>query len=137
MKPPIEILLLDDDLMSNLINEKIFQITGYDVKVNSFTDAKAALKHLYDLVKFEIDFFPDVIFVDINMTGMNGWEFIDKLLALPETVLTKAHLYILTSSIDEEDINKSNSYSIIKGMHSKPLTEEIVVQSISKIIFRN
>ena len=76
MKSPIHILLLDDDPMSNLINEKIFQFSGYDLKISSFVDAKEALNFLRTIIKFEDEKFPDIIFADINMNGMSGWEFI-------------------------------------------------------------
>lgn len=136
MNLPIKILLLDDDPISNLINEKILQITGYDVKVNSFTDAKVALNYLNNVIKFEIDNFPDLIFADINMNGMNGWEFAEKLSVFPDIALNKLQFYMLTSSIAQEDINRTNAYSIITGINSKPLTEEIIVNYISKLIFK-
>ena len=137
MKSPIHILLLDDDPMSNLINEKIFQFSGYDLKISSFVDAKEALNFLRTIIKFEDEKFPDIIFADINMNGMSGWEFIDELSDFPEIFLRNCTVYMLTSSIDQGDIKKAETYEIIKDIISKPLTEEIVVRNISKIIFHN
>ena len=68
---------------------------------------------------------------------MSGWEFIDELSDFPEIFLSNCTIYMLTSSIDQQDIRKAEAYEIIKDIISKPLTEEIVVRNISKIIFHN
>ena len=136
MKSTFRILLIDDDVMSNLINERLFQISGYNLIVDSFVDAKEAIRFLKDSIKFEEDKFPDIIFADINMNGISGWEFVDEISKFPDTYLSKCTLYMLTSSIDQEDIKKSGTYSIIKDIISKPLTEEIVVKQISQLIFK-
>ncbi len=135
MNSQIHILLLDDDPMSNLINSRLFEISGYNVKVRTHVDAKEALNLLKELATFDLDEFPNLIFADINMYGMSGWEFAEDLAKFPNSLLDKSILYMLTSSIDKEDISKSESYPLIKELISKPLTEEIVVKYISKLIF--
>lgn len=135
MNSQIHILLLDDDPMSNLINSRLFEISGYNVKVRTHVDAKEALNLLKELATFDLDEFPNLIFADINMYGMSGWEFAEELAKFPNSLLDKSILYMLTSSIDKEDISKSESYPLIKELISKPLTEEIVVKYISKLIF--
>lgn len=136
MNSQIHILLLDDDPMSNLINSRLFEISGYNVKVRTHVDAKEALNLLKELATFDLDEFPNLIFADINMYGMSGWEFAEELAKFPNSLLDKSILYMLTSSIDKEDISKSESYPLIKELISKPLTEEIVVKYISKLIFK-
>lgn len=135
MNSHIHILLLDDDPMSNLINSRLFEISGYNVKVKIYVDAKEALNLLKELVKFELEEFPHLIFVDINMNSMSGWEFAEELSKFPDAVLDKSNLYMLTSSIDKEDITKAESYRLIKDLISKPLTEESVIKFISRLNF--
>ena len=133
MDSTIYILLLDDDPMSNLINERIFQISGYDVKISIQVDAKETLEKLKKIATEEKNKFPNLIFVDINMTGMDGWEFVEEFIKFPKTLLNNCHFYLLTSSLDMDDVSKSNTYSIIKEIISKPITEEIAIKYLSEI----
>lgn len=68
--------------------------------------------------------FPDVIFLDLNMPVMNGWQFLDEFSKIID-IDKKTKIYILSSSVNPADIQKSKEYKIVKNFISKPLTEEI------------
>jgi CheY-like chemotaxis protein len=55
---------------------------------------------------------------------MDGWEFLEEFQILPESYLKTCKIYMLTSSIDPSDIEKSAKYKIIQDFISKPLTSE-------------
>jgi CheY-like chemotaxis protein len=115
-----KILLIDDDQLNNLINSRI--ITKFsDYTVDSFTSGKDGLNYLRDC---EPELFPEVIFLDINMPVMDGWEFLEEYEKLPGHLTRNCSVIMLTSSIDVSDIEKSKRYRSVKEFMSKPLTLE-------------
>ncbi len=93
--------------------------------VNSHCFPEKALEELVALSESGGKEFPDIIFLDINMPRMDGWEFLQEFEKLPDTILNKCSVYMLTSSIDPNDIEKSKTYKTVKNFFSKPLTPEI------------
>ena len=65
---------------------------------------------------------PHVLFLDLNMPEMTGWDFLDKFNPNHE----EAQIYILSSSVDERDISKASQYSIVKDYLSKPLIKKYI-----------
>jgi len=119
------VLLIDDDSITNLLNEKIILKNEIANSVTKFTNAEIALHSLREIVQAaDINNFPDAIFLDINMPEMDGWEFLEQLLLLPDFHLLNCKVIMLSSSIDIADIQKSVSYSLITNFISKPLTPD-------------
>jgi CheY-like chemotaxis protein len=126
-----KILLVDDDQLNNLINTRI--ITKFsDYTVDSFTSGREGLKYLQAC---EPELFPEIIFLDINMPVMDGWEFLEELQKFPENAMQNTAVIMLTSSIDVNDIEKAKHYKIVREFMSKPLTLESLrlVTSMSKV----
>jgi CheY-like chemotaxis protein len=105
-----------------LINKRIIE-THFSFKTIAFTDPLQALEQLKQWL-VNATFLPEIIFLDIEMPDMNGWEFLDELHALPDTLIEKCYIIILTSSIDVDDIEKSKTYSVVRDFISKPLTTD-------------
>ncbi len=131
MKSIKRVLLVDDDPMTNLINEKIIHFTKGSSKVGSYLNQGKALDYLKKLVKNDSSQFPNVLFLDINMPEKNAWQFFDELKKFPKALLKKCKIFILTSSIDQEDIDKSKTYEMVNEFISKPLT----VGKLKSILF--
>lgn len=117
------ILLIDDDDINNLINTKIIKM-NYDLTVSAYTNAKIALSQLSQWIENSPDQFPHSVFLDINMPIMDGWEFLDEFQKFPIEVVSSCKVYMLTSSIDIDDIEKAKSYNAVCDFISKPLTAE-------------
>jgi len=116
-----KVLLVDDDPVTNMINGKIISMHT-QFKVEAFVNAKEALSKCTQLIAETPELFPDIIFLDINMPIMDGWEFLEEFEKYPSEILKKCSVYLLTSSIDAEDIAKSKEYRSVVELISKPLT---------------
>jgi len=126
MEHNYHILLIDDDRAFNFLNEKIIEFEKFATKISSHVDAREALIELKSLQETNPPGFPDFIFLDINMPEMDGWEFMEQFKLLNEEVKAKCRVFILTSSLNPIDIQKSKTYNEVKGFASKPLTTEIL-----------
>ncbi len=132
MEQKIEInnvVLIDDDPITNMINTKILQ-NHFKTKVNAFTSASIALDELKGISDSEK--IPDVIFLDINMPNIDGWQFLAEYEKLPSKQWQHCKLYMLSSSIDFGDIDKSKTFTSVKGFISKPLLPNTLVDLVSK-----
>ena len=118
-----KVLLIDDDPIANAINKKIIE-KKYSCRVTAFTDAVDALVQLKAWSVYETTAFPVVIFVDINMPRMNGWQFLDEFQKLPPALLQPCTVFLLTSSTDADDMQKSRTYHCVQDFISKPLTND-------------
>ncbi len=115
----LRVVLIDDDPISTFVTEKLIEKNVEEpVQFFKFTNARKALRELYKLR-------PNYLFLDLNMPEMNGWDFLDSLNGESEGT----EIYILSSSVDERDINRASTYSMVKDYLSKPL----IKKSISSI----
>lgn len=121
-KPVKEIILIDDDSISNMLNERIVKHLYPEKKVRVFDYAPDAISHLQQ----RDDLNEIIIFLDINMPDMNGFEFLD---AMCENY--ELNVFMLTSSVDKEDMRTAFSYRCVYGFITKPLKKSEVVNSIS------
>jgi CheY-like chemotaxis protein len=119
-------MLIDDDRAFNFLNEKIIEFEKFASKVTSHVSPVEALEELKQLAQSDPSGLPDFIFLDINMPDMDGWEFMDNFKTLPNEATAKTKVFILTSSLNPFDIQKSKTYDEIRGFASKPLTTEII-----------
>lgn len=116
------VLLIDDDEISNMINTEVIRIFDQKIFVRRYVSALKALEELQLLTENSSDKLPDVVFLDINMPFMDGWEFLEHFSKLPLYIRNKCGIHILTSSIAPDDIKQSGTYSNVKSFISKPLT---------------
>lgn len=107
-------MLIDDDEINNFINRKLLTRYDHDLAIMEYIVAREALDHLRNPDNAS----PDIILLDINMPEMNGWEFIGEFAKLN---LNETRVIMLTSSIDQRDEEKANSFAEVSGFFSKPL----------------
>lgn len=110
------IWFIDDDVINNLLNERLLKKHFPEIACKTFSEAEKAFEVLIN----NTDQLPDAIFLDINMPVMNGWDFLDNML----NKNLNLKVYMLTSSIDPKDQEKAMAYSAVKDFISKPLKEE-------------
>lgn len=117
-------MIVDDDPMFNMINKRIMRLSKFGEEIDAYLNGSDALLNLKAIMKTDVTKFPDVMFIDINMPLMDGWQFLDELNKFPEMVMEKCKIYMLTSSIDQNDFEKAMGYKIVSTLISKPLTTD-------------
>ena len=121
------ILLIDDDEATNFLHKIVIRNAKCAEKVVSVQSGKAALEYLCSKEDDEHPQ-PDLIFLDINMPVMNGWEFLERYKKLPENQKGKIMVVMLTSSLNPDDEVRSREYGEINKFLGKPLTKEMLVE---------
>lgn len=116
----LKFTIIDDDAINIYLVKEIIKSFSSDYKVNSYTDPGIALTYILDL-KTE-DFENLIIFLDLNMPVLDGWDVLNKLTEhFGNKLPSNAVVYILSSSDISEDIEKSKNYKIVNGFLTKPL----------------
>ena len=118
---PISIMLVDNDSDNNFFHERAIKKYDPNITVVSKTSGLAALEFL----KSTRNILPDIIFLDINMPGMNGWEFMDEYNLLEKEFQNRTILLMLTNSENPDDQKKAKSFNYISEYITKPLTKEL------------
>jgi CheY-like chemotaxis protein len=121
------VYLIDDDPTFNFITKLLLKKISFAEEIIDFSDASEALARLQRQSSTP-HLLPDLIFLDLNMPGMDGWDFLDVYKTLPNHFLQTCKLYILTSSIDPSDKSKSLSYQCVTDFITKPLALEKVTR---------
>ena len=132
MDSKINLLVIDDDDINIFIIKKIVEKTGFDIEMVARNNGQQAIDYLNETVAQNKPL-PRLVLIDINMPVMNGWEFIEAYETLG--IDQKVDMYILSSSVYENDIEKTKSYKAVKGFISKPLSMERLTELIKAIPF--
>ncbi len=127
MKIP-EIITVEDDPITSMLLRKLIERNKDIDHCTSFNNGEEA----FDFVKRRIqeNDTPQLILLDLNMPIMDGWQFLDALALFPES--RKIQVYVMTSSIDTGDFEKSKSYNMIKGYFYKPISPLLLSEVVSK-----
>jgi len=133
MKKPEFIILIDDDEATNYYHDVIIQDSGIDTRVLSFEYAEKALDYFRspDCI-FVKEHCKGIIFLDINMPGMNGWDFLKEFENLPDHPKESITIFILTTSENPIDLTKAEKSARVKGFIMKPLTTELLNGIVDK-----
>jgi CheY-like chemotaxis protein len=125
------IMLIDDNPHDNFFHEREIRKTNPEGIVIVKNSGKEALDYLRSKDK-ETDVKPDLIFLDINMPGMNGWEFLKEYRLLDEGTKNGAIVIMLTTSSNADDKAKAKTYDLVFDYITKPLTKEIMEDITSR-----
>ncbi len=119
------VLLIDDDEATNFYHTLILEEACAGVHVQSVTSAREGLDFLQSKGNFSNSPKPGIIFLDINMPGMTGWDFLEVYKELPEDIHARAVVAMLTTSVNPDDKERGSSIPEVKEFAHKPLTPEV------------
>jgi CheY-like chemotaxis protein len=117
------ILLVDDDAITVIITDRIIKHNGFAEEVIALNNGQEALDYLAKCADGSVKDIPEIIFLDLNMPIMDGWEFLEHYQKLSFGINNYPPVYILSSTADSEDQKKGMSYSFVKKFISKPLLQ--------------
>ena len=120
----------DDNIYINLVS-KIIEIIKLSENVLIFKNGKEALDFFINSIKDPEEYIiPQVIFLDLNMPIMDGWEFLDEYEKIRDKIDKKINLYVVSSSIDGRDIKRAKSIDAVLDYLTKP----IGIKDLEKIL---
>ncbi|MBN8569256.1 MAG: response regulator [Ignavibacteria bacterium] len=117
-------LIVDDDKANNMLCKMILQKTFAKAEVISYDSPREALNYINNHYLISDDNFKTVIFLDINMPDITGWEFLDIFKDFNENIRNFFTIYMLSSSVDYKDKNLATENPLVEGYIEKPLTRE-------------
>ena len=124
-------MLVDDNQDDNFFHERVIKKNNAADLVLTKTSALDALEYLKSKKNIE-NTHPDLIFLDINMPGMNGWEFLEEYNKLDKELQSQVIVVMLTTSENPDDKKKAKSLNILSDFKIKPLTKEMLEEIIEK-----
>ncbi|MFT4152221.1 response regulator [Parafilimonas sp.] len=125
MTYPKRILVVDDDPIFRLIAKKLLDKTGENLDITFKENGFEAITFLKQVIK-ENKTAPDLILLDIGLPILNGWEFMEEFIKIPQEATQHIQIYIVSSSAEPEDRSRSKSYPHVKAYVPKPLSIDIV-----------
>jgi CheY-like chemotaxis protein len=121
-------MLIDDNEIDNLINQKMIEAANICDRIFVHTGAKSAIEFLKNMEKVAVasveGFLPEIIFLDIDMPLMDGFQFLDEFEKLNDVTKEHCKVIMLTSSLNPLDMQKAKKNKLITKYLNKPLSQE-------------
>ncbi|TAH25500.1 MAG: response regulator [Cytophagales bacterium] len=124
------VMLVDDNEIDNLINQKMIEASGICEHIFVHSGARSAiefLKNIEKLVKGNLNLYlPEIIFLDIDMPLMDGFQFLEEFDKLSDSIKNNCKVVMLTSSLSPQDMSRAKkNLSVVKYLN-KPLTQDSI-----------
>ena len=123
------VFIVDDDEIYTFTLKSMMEGSNCTHDIMVYEDGASALEALTS--SFITDTVPDVIFLDLDMPHMNGWEFLDELSKLQQTSLPA--IYISSSTIFPEELERAKKNVLVTEFISKPISKEKLAEVCSKL----
>jgi len=112
---------IDDDRIDNMICLKIIQHVLPEADVQTFTNPETGFEYIKS-ESVNNNERKGIIFLDINMPTLSGWELLDKCNNFPESAKKQIKIFMLSSSVSHKDKQMAENNSLVQGFIQKPLT---------------
>ncbi len=119
----LKITLIEDDEVIVFLTKKIIKESGNSELLNVLNNGKKALEYFEENIE-NLESIPDIIFLDISMPVIDGWEFLEEFKAIKNKILKPISIYITTSSISQIDVEKAKLNTLVNDFIIKPISLE-------------
>jgi CheY-like chemotaxis protein len=126
------IMLIDDNPDDNFFHEREIKKTKLVDSVIVMNTGAKALEYLK--ANADEDIHPCLIFLDINMPGMNGWEFLEEYDKLDKELQSQGIVIMLTTSENPEEVSRAKSWNFVADYITKPLTKDLMIDALKKYL---
>ena len=120
-----KVLLIDDSKELNFLHQLVINHSGIADEVIAVQMAERGLEYLAEN-KENTSLLPDLILLDINMLGMDGWDFLAEFEKIKSDLKKAPIIIMITASNNPNDFYRATKYSSVSGCNSKPLTEAML-----------
>lgn len=124
------ILFIDDDPITLMLCKMVIKKASFSNEIATSKNGEEALQYFNTLKQIdsngEFKKQPQLIFLDLNMPVMGGWEFLESFSTSDYADYNKTKVIILSSTIDPEDLEKSKKYPMVLDFLSKPISKEML-----------
>jgi CheY-like chemotaxis protein len=130
-----KVIFIDDDPIALLLSRFVIAKSHFASEIVTLNDGQEAINYLYrsDVLEKNNTTEDLIIFLDLNMPIMDGWEFLEKFKTELYSDYQNVKIVLLSSSIDPDDIQKAKNFCMVIDFMSKPITKEILEAVLAKI----
>jgi two-component system, chemotaxis family, chemotaxis protein CheY len=118
-------IIVDDDEFSNRICVVLLKMLYPNTEIKSFIEPENALSFLKEDFALTSICNKTILLLDVNMPSMTGWEFLDEFKYFREEIRNNVSVFILSSSVDENDMEKTKKYGCLEFISKPPTTQSI------------
>jgi CheY-like chemotaxis protein len=126
------IFLIDDDPIFVYLTRRIITSIDCPCQINEFTDGELAIGYLKQICD-RTELLPHVIFLDLSMPVMDGWEFLKEYSLLKPKLKKDILLYIVSSSISPQEVERSKSYQTVTDFLIKPVEKRKIMEIMDNV----
>lgn len=131
------VLCIDDDAITLMLCKTTIRKAEFSKEVITANNGQEAIEYYNELTlshsKGDNKEYPQIIFLDLNMPILGGWEFLDDFMNLFYEKFSDTKVVILSSTVDPKDKERARKYPIVIDFFSKPITKEILNQISLKL----
>ena len=120
-------LIVDDDPQNNMLSKMALKKSLGEVDVMDFLIPEEGLHYIQTQLS-KMKEVKTILFLDINMPSMSGWEFLEEFELLADFIKRQFEIYILSSSLDPRDLKKVDENVLVIGFVEKPLRKERLLE---------
>jgi CheY-like chemotaxis protein len=121
-----QILCVDDDAITLMLCKKVIERASFSAEIITANNGEEALALFHKLKNQHSAKKPQLIFLDLNMPIMGGWEFLDNFTSAEYQEFNHIGIIVLSSTINPEDLIKAKKYPVVIDFLSKPISKNML-----------